>query len=368
VTLRLGSIRQSDRASFGLRRPSPVGDVEEVRTRITNSLADGKVDFSDVLRTRYWQTFRAYGAREWRRLGNQYYDQLLTAFIASHGPETDVGMFGRSGLGAYKTDSKFQYLIVGKAIRFDWSEGQTLLQRIDGVAERAREWWGPTADGKSKRRKQTAIAERQRFLDRALGLISSLFAAIDQENPPDWRVAPAEQSDSYRKRMQALTTHIDEEERGLQDALQRSAQMCYGRGMFFGAIGVVFISTGLGAAFWLGDVAAAYGVAFPAGAAGAIVSVLQRMSSSRPASRLSLDFNAGQQMLTYYGAIRPFIGGLLGFMIFVFLKGSLFPALSITTNAPLATFAGLGFLGGFNERWAQDMIAGSAKRLEQDSG
>jgi hypothetical protein len=138
--------------------------------------------------------------------------------------------------------------------------------------------------------------------------------------------------------------------------------------MFVGAVVVGVLCAAVGGAFWLGDVQAAYGVAFPAGAAGAIVSVLQRMSSSRPTGRLSLDVNAGQQMLTYYGAIRPFVGGLLGYMIFVFLKGSLFPALSITTSAPLATFAGLGFLGGFNERWAQDMIAGSAKRLEQDSG
>jgi hypothetical protein len=350
------------------RKPSaPAGDVVEAQAALEKSLRDKKVSFSDLLRTKYWQSFEGRKAKVWRELGSRYYYQLLAAFYEANGPEAEVGVYGESGLGAYKTKSEFKYVIIGRALRFDWSEGQALILRINDIAERACEWWGPTADGEAKGNARAATAERQRFLDRALGYITAAYAAIDQENPPPGAVAPSERSDTYRKRIQALAARLDIEERNLDDALQRSAQIYYGRGMFYGALAAAGVSAALGAAFWLAEVDALNGVAFTAGAAGAVVSVLQRMSSNRPKARLTLDFNAGQKMLGYYGAVRPFIGGLLGYMIFVFLEGGLLPAFAVTTTAPLATFAGLGFLGGFNERWAQDMITGSAKRLEQDS-
>jgi hypothetical protein len=314
----------------------------------------------------YWQSHHEREAAPWRALGDRYYDQALKTFQDIKGPSTEVAVYRASGLGVYKTSDEFRYLILINALRFDWSDAQVLVARVDGIAERAKEWWGPAADDGKGRQKKTAEAERHRFLDRAKSLMTSVYAAIEGENPRDGQISSAKRSEIYKAKLQILSEGLDRQENEMQDALQRSAQTCYGRGMFYGSIFVALLSAAVGGAFLLGDVPAAYGVAFPAGAAGALVSVLQRMSSSSPSGRLRLDFNAGQQMLTYYGAIRPFVGGLLGYMIFVFLKGSLFPALSIATTAPLATFAGLGFLGGFNERWAQDMLVGSAKRLEQD--
>jgi hypothetical protein len=353
---------------FGRRRPVPVGDVDEVRTRITAALNEGKASFTDVVRARYWQTHSSRKARPWRELGDDYYDRLVAAFDSASGPDTNLAVYGPSGLGVYTTASEFRFLILSNALRFDWSHGQALVNRISDVADHAKEWWGPMADRSKGRRKNTALAERQRFLDRAMGLMSSVFAAIDHENPPDGRPSPATRSKVYEASMRALGERVDREEIDLQDALQRSAQTCYGRGMLMGAVLVALGCGALGAAFAIADLPAVYGVAFLAGAAGAVISVLQRMSASSPAHRLVLDPNAGQQMLMYFGGVRPFVGGLFGYMIFIFFKGSLFPALSITTSAPLATYAGLGFLGGFNERWAQDMLVGSAKRLEQESG
>ncbi len=280
--------------------------------------------------------------------------------------EETISIFGRSGLGAYKGDG-LQYVIIANALRFDWSEGQALVNRVDEVAERAQEWWGSIAKRARGQRKRAANAERERILYLCLGLMSSVFAAIDRENPLDHHHARTERSSAYRKAMVTLGERISAAETNLEDSLQRSAQLFYGRGMFAGAAGVAVVSVLVGLAFWHYHVLAEYGVAFPAGAVGALVSVLQRMGTRNAERRLSLDPNAGQRMLPYYGAIRAVVGGVLGYTIFVFLKGGLFPALSITTTAPLATFTGLGFLGGLNERWAQDMIAGSARRLQQDS-
>ena len=52
--------------------------------------------------------------------------------------------------------------------------------------------------------------------------------------------------------------------------------------------------------------------------------------------------------------------------IFVLFKGGLVRALA-APEVPLGFYAALGFLAGFNERFAQDMLVGSAKRLTGQS-
>ncbi|HYB23661.1 MAG TPA: hypothetical protein VED41_07680 [Solirubrobacteraceae bacterium] len=355
--------------AFGRRRPTPTGDPSEKEDAFQKVLADPKarVAFDDVVRLRYWQSHRSRAARRWRDLGDRYFDKVYLRFKAQD-PHTDVALYSRSGLGVYRTDTELRYMILNNALRFDWSDAHLLANRIDGIAERAKEWWGPAAAKKSGRQQATAATELRRFIERSMALLSGVFSAVDGENPRDGQRSLVVRSEHYRSKLEMLHARAEKEEVELAEAFQRSAQTCYGRGMAIGAGLVAICCLGVGLALYFGDVPAWYGVAFPAGAAGALVSVLQRMSSNRPRTRLQLDFNAGQRMLTVYGAVRPFVGGLFGFMIFVFLRGSLFPALSITTSAPLATYAGLGFLGGFNERWAQDMLAGSASRLEREAG
>lgn len=377
----LGRFGQYD-PGFGRARPIPDGDVEEKRTTIEQALQhEGQdVDFTDVLRLRYWQSHRSRTAKPWRDLGNRYFDRLFAQF-KSQAPNTDVALFADCGIGVYRTDSDLRYVVLNAAVRFDWSDAYLITTRIDGIAERAKVWWEPQAgDGKTlggkgdgnsvrkSRRQTTASAELSRFVERAFGLMTAVCSTVDLENPVDGERSRLSRSQPYRGKLEVLRNRANAEEAELNKALQRSAQTCYGRGMFWGFVLVLTICIVIGGGLLLGDVPAWYAVAFPAGAAGALVSVLQRMSSSSPKSQLRLDFNAGPQMITYYGALRPLVGGLLGYMIFVFLRGSLFPALSITTTAPLATYVGLGFLGGFNERWAQDMLVGSAKRLEHEAG
>lgn len=356
-----------DRA-FKRWRSTPVGSPVKVEEAVKKALGpDGSVTFLDVLRARYWQTYHTPVTAGWRKLGDKYYGPLLTAFEAQHGADVQMSIFGRSGLGVYK-EKGLQFVIIANALRFDWSEGQALANRVDEVAERAEEWWGTIAErGWTRRKRDAAKAERERILDLCMGLMSSVFAAIDRENPLDGRCAGVERSSTYRRAMSSLDERISDVEANLEDSLQRSAQMFYGRGMFGGALGVAIFTVLVGLAFLHYHVRALYGVAFPAGAAGALVSVLQRMGTKNASTRLSLDPNAGQRLLPYYGAIRAVVGGVFGYMIFVFLKGGLFPELSVTPKAPLATFAAFGFLGGFNERWAQDMIAGSARRMEHEA-
>jgi hypothetical protein len=364
----------------------PTGDPKRLAERIEGLLgaskeAQSKIQFADVVKARYWQTFTAERAKEWKELGDDYYDQLVAKF------EADVRVFP-SGIGVYGKQGKFEYLIVSDALRFDWSQAQALANRIDGLAERAIKWSSESVGQGGERparrrsdlpwwrlwaraacqRRAAAIAERDRFVDRAVGLMSSVLAAVDRENPLDGVCSPLTRSTAYTRSMETLSAQIDREQVELEDALQRSAQTYYARGMLWGTMLVALFCVALGLSLLHFHVSAVYGVAFPTGAVGALVSVLQRMSASSPEQRLKLDADAGQPRLRLLGVVRPVIGGVFGYAIFVFLKGGLLPALSVTTTAPLAAFAGLGFLGGFNERWAQDMIVGSAKRMEQQGG
>jgi hypothetical protein len=376
--------RQRDK-SFKRYRPIPTGSAGETENSIKQTLQDakagngqdakagnGQVGFALVLRARYWQSHHSPRARRWRRLGNEYYGTLLAAFERAN-PNVQMSLFGRSGLGAYiSEDAGLQYVIMANALRFDWLEAQTLVNRINEVAERADAWWGSIAKRCRcfwpRRKRVDAAAEQARLLDVCLGAMSSVFAAIDRENPHDWRTATVERSPSYHRAMSALAESVASIETNLEDSLQRSAQMFYGRGLVFGILALAAFTGAIGAVFDHFGVPAEYGVAFPAGAIGAALSVLQRMGTKNADRRMTLDPNAGQRLLPFYGAIRAIVGGVLGYAVFVFLKGGLFPALKVETSAPLATFAAFGFLGGLNERWAQDMIAGSAARLSQDLG
>lgn len=116
------------------------------------------------------------------------------------------------------------------------------------------------------------------------------------------------------------------------------------------------IGAGIFAAF---GVDAAHGVALPAGGVGAMVSVLQRMSSGK----LVLDVDAGRDLIEAFGAVRPFIGGIFGIALMAVLLGGLVPAIEVPDDGELAFFAAIGFLAGFNERWAQDMLKDSSNQL-----
>jgi hypothetical protein len=90
------------------------------------------------------------------------------------------------------------------------------------------------------------------------------------------------------------------------------------------------------------------------GVLGAVTSVFQRMSTGR----LLLDFNASRTQMILLGALRPFVGAVLGLVVQFALIGGLFVS-APRTETPAASFgffALIGFIAGFSERFATDMI------------
>jgi hypothetical protein len=89
-----------------------------------------------------------------------------------------------------------------------------------------------------------------------------------------------------------------------------------------------------------------------AGGAGALLSVMTRMSSGS----LVIKFDESKIALFVVGGFRPVIGGISGVAVYVLYKAQLLPLQVPATGSDFFTFGALAFLAGFSERLAQDAL------------
>jgi hypothetical protein len=100
-----------------------------------------------------------------------------------------------------------------------------------------------------------------------------------------------------------------------------------------------------------------------AGAVGAVVSVMSRMTFDK----LTLDYEAGHQILIRLGVFRPFVGMVFGVALWV-LAESHFVMIGPNNPDHVPFFEILiAFLAGFSERWAQDMLGRAADQIGRSS-
>lgn len=92
------------------------------------------------------------------------------------------------------------------------------------------------------------------------------------------------------------------------------------------------------------------------GAAGAVISVTQRMTSN---TSLVLDFTAPKWQKKALGALRPVVGAVFGAVVYFALIGGLLAVSAQTgkdASVALGFFAVAGFAAGFSERFATDVL------------
>ena len=99
-------------------------------------------------------------------------------------------------------------------------------------------------------------------------------------------------------------------------------------------------------------------VGLAAGAIGACVSVLERMTRGK----LEINALSGDRMILAFGALRPAVGGIFGFVIYLVIRAELISIFVLPkhTGTALAYVAVFGFVAGFNERFAQDVLANAS--------
>lgn len=234
-------------------------------------------------------------------------------------------------------------------------------------------------------RERAVLIERRRHGERAYDIATSILSAVNLEttnrsevpsngdssglaerlrrhlcaNGRESGQPSRKPSESFLARVALIRPQVADAERVFRTAAQRHAQVRYAHGMVIGVCLLAAVTVGLAIAFNEHHVPAFYGVGVVSGGVGALVSVLQRMASGR----LRLDFNAGNGMTMALGAVRPLIGAIFGVVVFAVFDGRWLPEIQIEHTKPLAFYTVLGFLAGFNERFAQDMLVGSARQL-----
>ena len=117
---------------------------------------------------------------------------------------------------------------------------------------------------------------------------------------------------------------LENAEKYYRDAANGQAQMVYFVGMALATVAIAAV-----AAVWLAIAWASPMAALVAGAAGAVVSVIQRIN----AGKFTLDFDIGRPYAAFLGGLRPLIGGAFAMAIsFAFTSGLLH--LPLAANQP----------------------------------
>ena len=102
-----------------------------------------------------------------------------------------------------------------------------------------------------------------------------------------------------------------------------------------------------------------------AGAVGAFVSVLQRMS----AGKFTVNHEVGREYVTKLATFRPFIGSIFGLAACFAITGGI-----AHINPPLgpdrryAFYAFLAFLAGFSERFAKELLGSPSGQDTEEGG
>lgn len=95
-------------------------------------------------------------------------------------------------------------------------------------------------------------------------------------------------------------------------------------------------------------------VSLLSGGCGGLLSVMSRMS----AGKLALNHESGKGIIRLLGGMRPLIGAVFGVALYVLLEGGLLSLGPADRSDLVYFYAGVAFVAGFSERFAQDAVAG----------
>jgi len=160
------------------------------------------------------------------------------------------------------------------------------------------------------------------------------------------------------KRVQAAAASAQKEirqiEQNARDAALDRALVRYLGGLAVGAVLAVAVAITLSFVPMKAETGSQLIVCLVSGAIGAILSVLTRTTNRQ---RLRVPLDQGPRVIFLSGGFRLIIGAVFGAAMFVLVGAGLLPiAVPDSAEKVKLFFAGLAFLAGFSERWAQDAI------------
>jgi hypothetical protein len=147
-------------------------------------------------------------------------------------------------------------------------------------------------------------------------------------------------------------------------AASKAGRIVYVSGMLIGLWLAALFGALAGFLLWaagVGDDRVIIMICYGAGAIGALVSALSRLSRAEH-GRFNIDFELGRPLLRRLGAYRPFLGGAIGVALFFLLASGLLDIQVDDAQKPYY-YGFFAFLAGFSERFAAIVLGAAEHRL-----
>ena len=157
--------------------------------------------------------------------------------------------------------------------------------------------------------------------------------------------------------IEAQAQELDRLQGHYEQAASREAQIVYLGGMLAGVLALCAVTVPVGLLLAASDVPVNLTTFFGcliAGALGALVSVVTRMS----ADKFHVRHEVGRSYVQRVAAFRPFIGGVFGLRGYFALQGGVIRQLDVPTDDRdrFAFFLVLAFAAGFSERLVKEVL------------
>ena len=283
-----------------------------------------------------------------------YYTDVLDAFKkANKGSHVWVHGSIHGAVYLHGDGRRLDIKVDPRLLNFNWTKASKVLYATEALQQDVHLWLRLSPD-------------RQPVMERLAALASRVMSSLAGEagsHPVGPRTAT---SNEFQADIQAAERDLKELEVELEAAAQRAALATYAQGMAWGIGIIAVLAACIAAVFQEYGVRFDQEIALITGALGAVVSVLQRMT----AGKLRIDYRAAGVMVRTLGMVRPLLGAVFGMVVFALIEGGFLPWVDPPSGsgAYAAFLAILGFLSGFNERFAQDMLGHAGKSIEPPLG
>jgi hypothetical protein len=311
-------------------------------TAVRPAQAGRRVSFSELV--------DAWALREESHEREERYQELRAAFVRDHGEITD-GYICESGPMAVALTATRPRPLERKLLRYHdrielYSETERLVRLHPEVApllHRAEVQY-------------VSVRNALRGLSQRL-LVNWLFVwtrdlMLVSIPKADGTVVPLTEDEIGRQEQE-----LDRIDAHYQQAAAREAQIVYLGGMLIGVLALCAITVPVGLLLAASDVPVNLTTFFGcliAGALGALVSVVTRMS----ADKFHVRHEVGRSYVQRVAAFRPLIGGVFGLLVYFALQGGVIRQLDVPEDPRdrFAFFLVLAFAAGFSERLVKEVL------------
>lgn len=326
------------------QKPTLEEEAQEIREPVYDSAIEHKNASFDMLMVCGYNMNPTFNKKEVLRIVNErYYPQLLDAFEQKHGIVDHIYRCSHKYGCAVVLTAKNKLLVV-------YSDKDASVHGFITQCEIL------AADA------NRLLGQHGRDLNTCLNMLYDLISNL--LNYIDIKPKKEIEKDELAKHIKDLTKKLEDISNLFLRSAQKEARIRYFYGMMIGLVVVGFeykiVERLLSEVVIPASAPGPILITLITGGIGAIISVMSRISSGR----LKLDHEAGCRETLLFGAFRPIIGSILGFIIFSLILSELLPIRVPSGVSTQMYFSiSIGFLAGFTERWAQYLIGVAQSQL-----